>query len=363
MKKTSFLLTWMLCLSLNGLAQQGITESAQDAPATTGDEQLNRQTCERLLGWVSQLKTTTKDKAYLQKLSDYQMQLVAIKGTRLGDLSTAGELEELKNEIEALVQAEEAKPSNQSKEEKLYTKGYNQWVEGDVEGAEKTGRSLLKDYPRYSGGYFLMGLLSYSSGDYGKTVTYMSAFLEMNPEFPNAYYFRGWAYSNASLFDRAHADFERMVELDPENVEAYFGRAYARWRKKDYTGSNEDYLRAFELDSSNATTLNNIGWNYFEMGEYEKALPWLNRSLAKNPEDGNTWDSRGETRFMMGDFAGAVEDMNKAIELSPERANSWLVRGKAYLELGEKEKSCADLHKAVELGKREGKLVIEEKCQ
>jgi tetratricopeptide (TPR) repeat protein len=367
MKKILIPAFLLLITSSTLFAQQGVGENSeqQSAELKTGEDLAaeNLKKCDNLLEWVDYLKKQSTEKAFIQRMNNFQTQLLSIKMTALEDKGTADEIGKIAEAMQKDADALAEKNQNSSKEDKLLNKGMESLRANDLAAAEKAGDQLMRDYPNYSGGYYLKGMVANAVGNDDEILRYFTIFISINPSYAYAYYFRGWAYSRSGLYEKSIQDFTSFIELEPKETDGYYGRGYARWKKKEFAESNEDYLQVIAIDSTHSGAMNNVGWNFIQMEENEAAIIWLDKSLALDKNDGNTWDSRGVAKFNLKDYEGAIADLNESIRLDPEPDNSYYYRGKAYLALGQKEKACADWKMALELGKRETQELINANCK
>jgi Tfp pilus assembly protein PilF len=122
---------------------------------------------------------------------------------------------------------------------------------------------------------FLQGMLSFSKGDYDKSIDDLSRALESDPDYILAYLTRGVAYMKTDRAGLAIGDFDKAIETDPE------------------------YARAHHLR----------GVAHAELGQHGKSLRDFDKAIELNPEYGAAYLSRANIHQKMGHDEQAREDM------------------------------------------------------
>jgi len=347
------------------IPQRTYNPPPQNSPFTNADAEKqalysqNKDYRDKLIEWISDLKTKTNDKEFLTLMDKYYQQLRVMDGQNFDELGNR------LNIIKQNVVSEIDKCNKRAEEapKKLWDSGNENIKKGKYSEAIQDYTNFIQLRPEFVYVYRERGMAYQYQGKYTFALTDLNKYIELqSSNDPIAYNARAWTkfYVNDNL--GALADFNKLIELDPSSAYAYYNRGFVKSKLNDKYGAILDYTKAIELNPIFSMAYNNRGWARYELKKYSEALKDINKSIELEPTNWVAFDSRQETKFMLNDYKGCIQDCDQAILLNPKVSNSFFFRGRAYYRQGNKSKACEDWSKAGELGKSEAYNYIIKYC-
>ncbi|MBY0404199.1 MAG: hypothetical protein K2X66_09890 [Cyanobacteria bacterium] len=95
--------------------------------------------------------------------------------------------------------------------------GFNQWQMGDIQGAEKTFKHLIEEYPRFEWPYGNLGALYIETNRPQAGKVLLDQALALNPLYLNGWLHRVELYKVLKDSKGERASLQTAIELDPEN--------------------------------------------------------------------------------------------------------------------------------------------------
>lgn len=155
---------------------------------------------------------------------------------------------------------------------------------GDLAGAEKTYRDILR----------------------------------RNPDDVDALRLLGVLLIKRERYDDAAACFRRAVEIAPDFWKAWINLGTAFSEQQKFDQAEEAYGSALRLQPTSIHTLERLGANAMKAGELDKAIDYLERSLAINPRHFPSLLCMGHALKTVGKQADAIEAYRGCAESKPD---------------------------------------------
>ena len=230
----------------------------------------------------------------------------------------------------------------------------------DILGIEIKSYSQNKIYKKYE--WYSKGIDEFTNGNYKEAIKYFTIFIKEYPFDEGAYNDRGIGKVRLGDYGGALQDFNKAIDLNPDLAVAYKNRGNLKLTLEDYKGAMQDFNNAISVNPNYAEAYLVRGVLKANLSDNLGALQDINKSIERNPNDSFAFTSRGLVKSFLKDYKGALQDFNKAITINPQNANAFLNRGLVKGRLGDKSGACLDYSKAGELGAMEAYDYISEDC-
>jgi predicted O-linked N-acetylglucosamine transferase (SPINDLY family) len=204
---------------------------------------------------------------------------------------------------------------------------------GDIEGAAKVYRDVLRQVPRESSALRLLGVVELQRSNLDEAEKHLSRALKINPGSADTHYFMGRVFWDRKRSDRAIFHLNRCIELDPGHVPALVSLGCAMQEKGDPNAAIALFERALTFNPNAADAWYNLGRACQQLGQPERALACYDRSIQASPRAPDTHAARGHLLAAMRDHEGAAACFERTVALKPDfaEAHEWL--GDALAEL------------------------------
>jgi tetratricopeptide (TPR) repeat protein len=187
---------------------------------------------------------------------------------------------------------------------------------GDVETAESTIRSMLKN----------------------------------GPEDADTYLFLASVQLEANQLKRAEESVNKSIEIDPNDTSPLITLSIIQERQKRFKESEATLRKALDIDPNNATVLNNLGYFLADRGErVPEAESLIRRAVNIEPTNGSYLDSLGWVLFKQGKVQEAQKYLEQAVIYSPRSATIHDHLGDLYKKQGQMDKARAKWEEALKL--------------
>ena len=204
---------------------------------------------------------------------------------------------------------------------------------GDLRGAERECRAILKKDARFYRAHHLLAILAFRQGDLGKAVTLLDRCLLYRPDYPEALNDRGVVLSSLGRREEALASYDKALALRPDHLEALNNRGSVLnlLGRDDEALASLDRAVAFRPDYVDA--LNNRGLTLHKLGRYEDALASYERALAIHRDSFQALLSRGHALAALDRPELALASYDRALVVLPGEPDALLHRGFALMQL------------------------------
>ncbi|MBU7584417.1 MAG: tetratricopeptide repeat protein [Nostoc sp. TH1S01] len=125
---------------------------------------------------------------------------------------------------------------------------------GDLTGAEKVLRRLIKKYPEDAFGHFQLGNVLRRQKQPEAAITAYQEAIRLKPKYALAYNAIGVVYATQDRWDDAISQYRKALEINPNYAEAMTNLGQALWqvnKKDEAVASLEKALTIFKTQSRN----------------------------------------------------------------------------------------------------------------
>jgi len=141
----------------------------------------------------------------------------------------------------------------------------------DLKSAKSEIQSVIADYPKFPGAYYMLGELYREGQNYTSALEAADIEIKNNPTFLPAYALAGQAYNMNKEYAKALELLNRALRMNPNFPPALIQAGIANHMLKTYAAAQTMLERALQLDQGNPEIHKRLGVLYFDMGHRDKA--------------------------------------------------------------------------------------------
>jgi tetratricopeptide (TPR) repeat protein len=206
------------------------------------------------------------------------------------------------------------KDGGKEKSIEFYKKGMSFYDEWDLENAEIWFRKSIKEYPKASGPYIMVGLCRIYKGD-REGFKWIKMGIAHKPDYPYNYVAEGFAHYLLEEYREAIPPLLKAYNLFKQNKKA------KEPHMKEHLAENLYYLSRV----------------YLRLGDYEKSKNYASE-LAYLPSIGKDWKGRafetlGEIYYKLGDMEKSMKYLKSAEKVIPRDPYLYVLFGDLYFSL------------------------------
>ncbi len=234
------------------------------------------------------------------------------------------------------------------KARKILARAAELYDAGNLEGAARECRRLLKSEPRETEALYLLGVISHQTGNQVLAEECMRRALAITPHHADCWNILGLATLVLGKDEEAAASFERAIELGDSH---HFCNNLGSLRKKQ--GRLDEALAAYRQalgrNPGFADTHFNLGSIYREKGEWQAAAECFRSAIEANPGDAEAWVNLAQALRALNRSEDAVQVLEKAIAQVAGNADLYCEWGDALGAAGRLENAIAAYTQALQL--------------
>ena len=220
---------------------------------------------------------------------------------------------------------------------------------GDLAGAARLYREVLRADPGNADALYLWGIISFQSGRFEEAERQFGEALAAKPEFAEALNARGAALSQMGRHIDALASYDKALAVRPNFAEAYNNRGNALAALSRHEDAVENYRHALAICPDAADASYNCAIALLALGRPAEAFALLDKLVEIRPNFPGAIAQRAAAHSGLRRFDEALEDFGKAIALDQRNADTICARGNLLLSLGRIEDAFADFDQALAL--------------
>jgi tetratricopeptide (TPR) repeat protein len=228
----------------------------------------------------------------------------------------------------AVLHAQTAADSNDSRVQELYSQAKAAEASGDLAGAVASYQSLLKIAPRLPAAYNNLGALYLRQREYQKAAETLEKGLKLDPKMSSAAALLGIARYEMGDYLGARHNLEAVLKSNPkdENAELYLANDLIKLGELNIAA---DHLRQL----SQRQPANQEIW--YLLGKVHMKLSEQALSKLNEIDPNSVWvhEISGEIMEGMKNFDGALIEFKKAVEMAPQQSGTRYALGNAYWSL------------------------------
>ena len=160
---------------------------------------------------------------------------------------------------------------------------------GDLAGAEKLYRAVLKAEPNQPDASALLGLVRGAQGDHEEAIALVEKAVARDPASALFKFHLGSVLMNARRLPEAIATFREALKLQPGFAQGWYNLANALRASDQWTEAIEAYRQAIKFQPSYAEAYNNLALSLVHEKQYDEALAAAKKAVEVSPDYGEGW--------------------------------------------------------------------------
>ncbi len=220
---------------------------------------------------------------------------------------------------------------------------------GQLDGAERAYREILRIDPQQPDALHLMGVLANQRGDGVVAVDWIRRSLAVAPHFAGAHYNLAMACESAGRDDEAENAYRAALRLAPDSLDAWInlGRLLAARGRLDEAA--DCYRRAIAVDPTAAKAHFNLANALSRLGRADEALNHLREAVRLEPENPSFHNNLGAALKELGRYDDAADAFRRALALAPAFAEAHNNLGSCLHFAGQLNEARTAFGRAIEL--------------
>lgn len=169
----------------------------------------------------------------------------------------------------------------------LLEKAYQRFDLGDLSGAQKHGKIILKTDSSHFDANQLLGEIAAERENFSPAEKYFSACVKAQPDNAAAHFNLGFVLEKLKRMADASECYRRATELDPSDPDALFSLANSLEKLEQVDESIAVFWRCMWLDPKNALLQYNLAVLLWETGDLDESESVIRRAMKLDPNDVN----------------------------------------------------------------------------
>jgi len=221
---------------------------------------------------------------------------------------------------------------------------------GDLDGAERIARSLLKAGQESMVVYNLLGIVQHTRGQLEEAVSFFEKAIELQPDYGDSYSNIAHSLGELGRLEEALGHCNKAIELKPELAGAYNNRGFILRKLGRSRDAVLSYDRAIELAPGFVDAYSNRGNSLVDLGDLEEALRNYEKAIELKPDFPIFYLAIGEIQRDLGLTDLALNSFEKAIVLDPKTKMASFQKARILRSRKKFVEAKAVLEKAMEWG-------------
>ena len=211
---------------------------------------------------------------------------------------------------------------------------------GNLQECADLCKQMLDANPDFAHGYYLMGALFKTTGNFQKAVSLTDVAIKLAPNVAAFHLQRGHSAFILGEIDEAGKSFERTLEIDPASVVAalLLGDVYAKQSRFDKAIAMFKKAKSIqdipEIDEHHGLCLH-------MKGDMEGAAALLKQVIATRPDYDWGYVHLGKVQLDMGKSQEATANFEKALQLNNDAYEAWLCLAQIHKAEGNTDRAMA----------------------
>ena len=188
---------------------------------------------------------------------------------------------------------------------------------GQLNKAKDICLEILKAQPNHFDTLHLLGLITFQTKNYLKSVEIFDRAIQVKPNDAEIYNFHAIVLIHLKKFEEAIKSWNCAIKIKPDYAEAYYNRGNAFFELKKIESAIANYDKAIQIKPDYAEAYYNRGNAFFELKKIESAITSYDKAIQIKPDYAEAYNNRGTTLLDLNKIDGAFQDYNKAIQIKP----------------------------------------------
>lgn len=214
----------------------------------------------------------------------------------------------------------------------LFNEAVALFQRGDLAGARRNLRVVLRKQPQLFDALHLMGLVEAQRGHHKDAELLLRQAVRVNPASAEAHANRGNVQRDLKRFDDAMASYDQALQIRPSYANALNSRAVTLAAMGRFDEALADYERVLTLDPEFPTVMYNRAVTLVQLNRLDEAVVVLDEVLARDPGFTQGHVDRANALAMLGRIDDALAAYDRILALDPRLAVAHYNRGTALLK-------------------------------
>lgn len=198
---------------------------------------------------------------------------------------------------------------------------------------------------------FERGQNAHVHGDLTKALEFYEEAIRVRPEFAEAEFQRGNALVSLGRLAEAESGFRRAIEIRKDWALPYSALGALLVRLNRDSDAESPLRQAIKLDSQSYLALRMLADIRLRAGDKKEALELARSATSEIEAPTSTWLLRAMAERAASDNVAALLSLNHALQREPANLSALLLRAELHIAAGHKELAIADLKAAEPLAK------------
>lgn len=186
--------------------------------------------------------------AFFQTASHLMLGILTVTNTSQFVKAEVRNLQDTRQHTQAQILAQFSE-SQQPERSQLVQTANTLFNQGDLTGAEKNLRSLIKKFPEYTFGYYQLGNVLFRQGKKEDAITEYQKAIRLNSKYALAHNALGLVFASQQRWEPAIAEYQKALVINPDYGDALSNIAQAFWeqgKRDEAIASLEKALKIFK---------------------------------------------------------------------------------------------------------------------
>ena len=229
----------------------------------------------------------------------------------------------------------------------LMQKGIALHQAGDIEGAERCYRKVLRAAPGEFGALYYCGLLEAQRGRYQEALRLLSHAVRIDARSAEAHANLGNVLSALNRNAEALASFDRALAIQPHSAQLHYNRGNALLALDRNEEALASYDRVLAMLPNRVEALYNRGLALQKLARHEEAHAAYAAVSALVPDHAAAHYNRGVASHALRRYQQALACYDRALEIAPDDVAGLLNRGLVLDELDRPAEALASYDQAL----------------
>ena len=216
----------------------------------------------------------------------------------------------------------------------LFNEAAALYQRGDLAGARRNLKTVLRKQPQQFDALHLMGLVEARRGHHKDAEVLLRQAVRVNPNAADAHANRGNVLREMGRFDEAVASYDQALALKPDYPNALNSRAIALVALGRFDEALANYDQALALDPKFATARYNRAIALVQLGRLDEAVTAFDAMLVDDPMFLQGHVDRANALGALGRIEAALAGYERALAIEPRFTTALYNRGLVLLKAG-----------------------------
>ena len=230
--------------------------------------------------------------------------------------------------------------------------GYRAQQAGDLAGAEKRYRGVLKRDPENVHALNLLGMMRVNGNRPQEAIPLITRALAVDGNDPDAHANLALAYKDTGNNRKAVRHFRESIRLNPGNPVTHNNLGNILRLVDQPREAARSYERALKLQPSFAECWSNLAAAMNESDRHKQGLAAADRALQLDPGLAQAWNNKGDILLGQARYGEALDHYRKATELSPKYAAAMINMARVQRDMEAPEDALETLGKVLSIEPR-----------